>query len=104
MSKIKSILSIIFLTIYGPMRIQLTHFSYDDCQNACNLSYYYHHVRIQLTHFSYDGHDCVNMCNLSYYYRHQIGNMTHLPLFRVRSLNNGMRRMAFLYSHVYFFH
>ena len=77
------------------MRIQLTYFSYDDCQNACTLSYYYHHVRIQLTHFSYDDHDCENTRNLSYYYRHQIGNMTHLPLFRVRSLNNGMRRIAF---------
>ena len=44
-------------------------------------------VCIQLTHLSYD--DCENKCSLSYYHHH-IGSMTHLPLFRVRSLNNGM--------------
>ena len=49
-------------------------------------------VRIQLTHFSYD--DCENTCTLSYYHR-QIGSMTHLPLFRVRSWKNGMFCMSF---------
>ena len=66
-SKIKSILSIIFHVMYGAVRIQFTHFSYDDCENTCTLSYYHH----------------------------QIGSMTHLPLFRVRSWNNGMRCIAF---------
>ena len=65
-SKIKSILSIILHALYGAVCIQLTHFSY------C---------------------DCVNMCNLSY--PHQIGSMTHLPLFRVMSWNNGIRCMSF---------
>ena len=34
------------------------------------------------------------MCALSYYHN-QIGSMINLPLFRVRSLNNGMRCMSF---------
>ena len=68
-SKIKSILSIIFNAIYGAVCIQLTHFSYDDCENMSTLSY----------HFK------------------QIGSMTHLPLFRIWSCNNGMRCMSFLY-------
>ena len=38
-SKIKSILSIIFHAIYGAVRIELTHFSYDDFENMCTLSY-----------------------------------------------------------------
>ena len=33
-SKIKSILSIIFHAIYGAVCIQFTHFSYDDCENT----------------------------------------------------------------------
>ena len=33
-SKIKSILSIIFHAIYGAVCIQFTHFSYDDCKNT----------------------------------------------------------------------
>ena len=61
-SKIKSILSIIFHAIYGAVCIQLTHFSYTDCENTWTLSYY----------------------------QHQIGSMTYLPLFRVRSWNNSM--------------
>ena len=64
-SKIEPILSIIFHAIYEAVRIQVTHLSYDDYENVCTLSY-----------------------NL-----HQIGSMTHLPLFRVRSWNNGVRRM-----------
>ena len=63
-SKIEPILSIIFHAIYEAVRIQVTHFSYDDYENVCTLSY-----------------------NL-----HQIGSMTHLPLFRVRSWNNDVRR------------
>ena len=66
-SRIKSILSVIFHAIYGAVCIQLTHLSYDDYENACTLSYYHH----------------------------QMGSMTHLPLFRVRSWNNGMRCMSF---------
>ena len=49
-------------------------------------------VRIHLTQFSYD--DFWNTCTLSCYH-HQNGSMTRLPLFRVRSWNNGMRRMSF---------
>ena len=36
----------------------------------------------------------VIMCTLSYYH-HQIGSMNHLPLFRVKSWNNGMRCMSY---------
>ena len=56
-SKIKSILPIIFYTIYGAVCIQLTHFSYKDCQNMC----------------------------ISYYYHHQIRSIIQLPLFRITS-------------------
>ena len=44
-SKIKSILSIIFHAIYGAVRIQLTYFYYDDCENTCTLSYWHHQIR-----------------------------------------------------------
>ena len=37
MSKIKLILSNIFYAIYRAACIQLTHFSYDDCENTCDL-------------------------------------------------------------------
>ena len=47
----------------------------------------------QLTHLSYD--DCENTCILSYHHHHQIRSMTQLSLFRVRSWNNGMRCMSF---------
>ena len=43
-SKIKSILSIMFHAIYGAVCIQLTHFSYNECQNTCTLSYYHHQI------------------------------------------------------------
>ena len=66
-SKIKSILSCIFHAIYGAVCIQFTHYSYDDCEKMCTLSYYHH----------------------------QIGSMTHLPLLNVRSWNNGMLCMSF---------
>ena len=56
-SKITSILSIIFHATYGAACIPLTLFGYDDCENMCILSYYHDQVRI----------------------------MTHLQLFRVRS-------------------
>ena len=65
MSRIRSILSIIFHTIYGVVCIQLTHFSYDDFANTCTWPFY----------------------------QHQNGSMTHLPLFR--SWNNDMRRVSF---------
>ena len=35
-------LSIIFHAIYGAVCIQLSHFSYDDCETGCTLSYYHH--------------------------------------------------------------
>ena len=38
--------------------------------------------------------DYESTCTLSQY-RNQIENMTHLPLFRVRSWNNGMRCLSF---------
>ena len=66
-SQIRSVISIIFHAKYGTVCIQLTHFSYDDCENICTRSYYHH----------------------------RIGSMTHLPLFRVRSWKNGMRCMSF---------
>ena len=70
-----SILSIIFHAIYWAVRIQLTHFCYGDCENVCSLSYYHHQIR----------------------------SMTHLPLFRVRSWNNGMHCISFsiLISYLY---
>ena len=49
--------SIIFHAIYGAVSIQLTHFSYDNCENTCTWSYYHH----------------------------QFGRITHLPLFMVKS-------------------
>ena len=66
-SKMTSILSTIFLTIYEDVRIQLTNFFYDDFENMCTL----------------------------FCYHHQIGCMTHLPLFRVKSWNNVMHCMSF---------
>ena len=65
-SKIRVVLSIIFHAIYGAVCIQLTHFSYDDCENICTS-----------------------------HYHQPFGSMTHLPLFRVRSWNIGMRWMCF---------
>ena len=41
-SNITSIFSLIFHAIYGAVCIQLTHLSYDDCENMCTLSYYHH--------------------------------------------------------------
>ena len=60
-------IKITFHAIYGAVCIQLTRFSYDDCENTRTWSY--HH--------------------------HQIACMTHLPLSRIRSWNNGMRCMSF---------
>ena len=72
-SKIKTILSIIFQAMYRAVCIQLTHFSYDLCENTCTLSCYHH----------------------------QIGSMTHLPLFRVTSCNIGTRAMSiYFHSHL----
>ena len=68
-SKIKSILSIIFMQYLGLCVFSLPITLYDDCENTCTLSCYHH----------------------------QIGSMTPLPLSRVRTLNNGMRCMPFLY-------
>ena len=65
-SKIKSILPIIFHAICGAVRIQLAHFSYGDCENMSTLSCYHH----------------------------QIGSVTHLLLFRIRSWINGMCCMS----------
>ena len=52
----------------------------------------YRAVCIQCAHFPCD--DCENTCTLSHYH-HKTGSMNHLPLFRVRSWNNGMHRMSF---------
>ena len=60
-------LLIIFHAVYRAMCIRFTHFSYDDCENTCALSYYHH----------------------------QIGSMAILPLFRFMSCNNGMRWVSF---------
>ena len=54
MSKIKLILSIILHAIYGAVYIQLTHFSYDDCGDACTLSYYHHQIG-SMTHCNCSG-------------------------------------------------
>ena len=48
-SKIKSILSILFHSIHAALSIQLTHFSYDDCENMCTLSHFHHQIGI-MTH------------------------------------------------------
>ena len=69
-SKIRSVLSTNFHAIYRAVCIQLTHFYFDDCENTCTWSYYHH----------------------------QIGSMTHLPLFRVRSWQNGMSCMSLFLS------
>ena len=75
MSKITSILSVICHVIYGAVCIQLTHLSYDDCENMCTLSYYHH----------------------------QIGSIIHFLLFRVRSWNNVMRGMSLYILNKFFF-
>ena len=43
-SKIKSVLSIIFHAMYGVVCIQLTHSFYGDCENTFTLSYYHHQI------------------------------------------------------------
>ena len=43
-SKIKSILSTFFHAIYRAVRLRLTQFSYDDCENMCTLSSYHHQI------------------------------------------------------------
>ena len=70
-SKISSVLSIIFHAFYGAISIQQTDLSYNDCDNTFILSYYHHEISI----------------------------LTHLSLFRVRSWNNGMSCVFFLYSY-----
>ena len=67
MSKIKLIVSIIFHAIYGAVCIQLTNSSHKDFENRCTLSYYHHQIR----------------------------SITHLPLFRAKLWNNGIRCMSF---------
>ena len=71
-SKIKSILSIIFDAIYWAVPMQLTHCSYNDYENT----------------------------RASCYYHNQIGSMTHSPFSRVRSCNNGMRCISFIFLSV----
>ena len=65
--KIRHILSVIHYLIRGYMCFQFTHFPCDDWGNIYTLSYYHH----------------------------QIGSMNYYPLLRVRSWNNGVRRMSF---------
>ena len=68
--KIRHILSVIHYTIRGAVCFQFTHFPCNDWENICTLSYYHH----------------------------QIGRMNCYPLFRVRSLNNDVRCMSFLWA------
>ena len=70
-SKFKHILSVIHNTIH-----------YTICGAVCFL----------FTHSSCD--DWGNIYTLSYYH-HQIGSMNYYPLFRVRTLNNGVHCMSF---------
>ena len=72
-SKIKSILSIIFHAIFGAVHIHLINFSYDDCENTSTLSYYCHYI----------------------------GSMTHLPLCRIRVMKQWNALYVFLYSYKY---
>ena len=90
-SKIKSVLSI-FQAIYGAVCIQLTHFCYADCENTCTLSYYHHQIgrMTPLPLFRVRSWNNGMCCMSLSYHHHQIGRMTHFPLFRVRSWNNGM--------------
>ena len=53
--------------IWGCVWIHPTNWSDDNCQNTCTL----------------------------FHYHHQIGSRPHLPLFRVRSWNSGMRWIIF---------
>ena len=71
--KIKHIISIIHYTICGVVCFQFTNFPCDGWENIHTLSYNHH----------------------------QIGSMNHYPLFRVRSLYNGMR-CIFFYILLYF--
>ena len=64
-SMIRHILSVIHYTIRGAVCFQFTHFPCDDWENKYTLSYH-----------------------------HQIGSMNYYPLFRVRSLNNGVPCMS----------
>ena len=66
-SKIKSIISIIFYAIYGVVCFQLTHFCFDDCDNIFTFSYYHH----------------------------QIGSINHKALLRIRPRDIGMQCMWF---------
>ena len=66
-SIVRSVISTIFHAIYGTVCIQLTHLSYDDCENTCTWSYF----------------------------QHQVGSLTYLQLLRVRSWNNVVRCMSF---------
>ena len=66
-SKISSVLSIIFHAFYGAISIQQNDLSYNDCDNTFTLSYHHHQIRI----------------------------LTHLSLFWVRSWNNGMSCVFF---------
>ena len=42
--RIKSVISIIFHAIYAVLCIPHIHFSYDDWENTCTLSYYHHQI------------------------------------------------------------
>ena len=65
--KIRHILSVIHYTICGAVCFQFIRFPCDDWENIYALSYYHHQIR----------------------------SMNYYPLFRVRSWNNGVRRMPF---------
>ena len=69
MSKIGHVLLAIQHTICRAVCFQFTHFPCDDWENIYTLSYYHH----------------------------LIGSKNYYPLFRVRSWNNGMRCMFFIF-------
>ena len=56
--KILSVLWIIFHVIYKTVYLQLTNFSYVNCEHMCTISYHHHH-----------------------HHHNQIGSMGHSPLF-----------------------
>ena len=56
-SKIMSVLSIIFRAIYGAVCIQLTHFSFDDCEKQWYVLYvflYSYYIQLSLSAPNHD--------------------------------------------------
>ena len=80
-SKIKSILSIIFHAIYGAVYKQLTHFAYNDCENMCILSYYHHHQSKvwPICHYLWLGHETkiCGVCISTFLFLHNMWGCMH---------------------------